>query len=127
MGDIDSDKRSDIKRDSFIAYTKFKNLLIVEDTASGKSTVLNKLFVDIVENTNLVPLLFDENCQFDDHMDYKYLSRRIRTFEFGMEGYNINPLELINEATSEQRFASILAGIFEQYFNRNRKETFILE
>lgn len=47
--------------------------------------------------------------------------------EFGKDGFTITPLELIEDATSEERLVSILAGIFRQSFNLDMEETFVLE
>ena len=126
MGIIEIGKNTNSKNDFLIPITHLNDLLIVGDSSSGKSTVIKQLFMRLVENTDFMPLLFDENYQFDRLLEYKDLSREIIALELGKDGFIINPLDLGEDVSSAQRFVSILAGIFRESFNLNPNETYIL-
>jgi hypothetical protein len=125
--EIDIGKHSGSQNDFLVPITHLNNLLIVGDSSSRKSTVTKQLFMRLVEDTDFMPLLFDEHNQFDRLLEYRDLSREIFVVEFGKDGFIINPLELLASATSDERFVSILADIFRESFTLNQDETFILE
>ncbi|MHA1694259.1 MAG: helicase HerA domain-containing protein [Candidatus Helarchaeota archaeon] len=100
------------------------NILICGDVFSGKSSIIKRLLLQIIENTNLNPIIFDINNEYDKLLDSKWLEREIWSIEFGNENFSINPLELIRE---NDEYLEILIDIFRDTFNLNIEESFILK
>jgi len=100
-------------------------ILICGDSFSGKSSIIKRLLLQIIESTNLNPIIFDDNCEYDKLLDSKWLERECCVIEFGVDNVTINPLELINLENEE--YLDILIDIFRESFNLSTEESFILK
>ncbi|MBD3229924.1 MAG: hypothetical protein GF329_17205 [Candidatus Lokiarchaeota archaeon] len=99
------------------------NIMICGDLCSGKSSLIKRLLLQIIENTNLNPILFDENNEYNKFFDSRWLEREAWVFEFGNEDYSINPLELIGDGGE---YFDNLLDIFRTSFKLSTEELFIL-
>ncbi|MHA1229391.1 MAG: hypothetical protein ACTSRP_18535 [Candidatus Helarchaeota archaeon] len=102
-----------------------EGLLVCGDKYTGKSSIIKRLLLQIIEDTSLNCLLFDLNNEYNKFLDSKWISRETWTIEFGKENFAINPLELIMDRNDKHLIS--LVDIFRTVFNLNIEETYILK
>ena len=101
------------------------NIIICGDVYSGKSSVIKRLLLQIINTSELNPIVFDDNNEYNKLIDSRYSYRESWTIEFGNENFTINPLEIVKNSNEE--YLDLLIDIFMDTFNLNTEESFILK